>query len=343
MGRLSEVLLGWYDENKRDLPWRNTTDPYLIWLSEIILQQTRIEQGLSYYENFKNTFPSITALANAPEDAVLRLWQGLGYYSRARNLHFTAKHIAFELGGVFPEKYNDIIKLKGIGDYTASAISSFSFKEPQPVLDGNVFRFISRYYNIEDDIALAKSRKVFKEILYQEIDEKQPDIFNQAIMDFGSVQCAVKNPSCGSCPFNATCYAFINKAQEKLPVKIKKLKRRSRYFYYHVITDGTKYLMNKRPNNGIWAGLYEFPLIESDKPNEDFNPEIEWLKLLRTKSVNVFEPKKKHVLSHQDIYAHFFLIRVEKLMDSTVYSLEEIKLLPKHVLIENFLRENVYK
>lgn len=343
MARLSTVLLKWYDLNKRDLPWRSTTNPYLVWLSEIILQQTRIEQGLSYYENFRKAFPTINELASASEDTVLRLWQGLGYYSRARNLHFTAKYIVNELEGVFPSKYDEIIQLKGVGDYTASAIASFSFKEVQPVLDGNVFRFISRYYNIKDDIAASKSREIFKRVLFKEIDVKNPDVFNQAIMDFGSVWCSPKSPKCENCPFNDNCIAFKQGTQDQLPVKLKKIKRRSRYFNYYVITDGENYVLNKRPNSGIWAGLYEFPLLESKGKQEFFDQNNDLLSGLDVINVRNFEPGKKHVLSHQDIFTQFFLITVEELKIKPIYDINQVNTLPKPILIENFLKENVYK
>ena len=341
MTNISGILIEWYNTKKRSLPWRDSKNAYYIWLSEIILQQTRIEQGLSYYEKFVDRFPRIEDLANAEEDEVLRLWQGLGYYSRARNLHHTAKTIVNEYKGVFPNTYDEIVKLKGVGDYTASAISSFAFKEVQPVLDGNVFRFISRMFGLYDDIAQAKSRKVFKKVLFEVIDQKNPDTFNQAIMDFGSIHCSPKSPKCVSCPFQLECYAFTNKAQEELPVKVKKIKRRSRYFSYYVITDGEFYYLKKRPETDIWAGLYEFTMKESS--DSFIEPNKEDLFSLEIESIEAFEPNKKHVLSHQDIYSQFFLVKVKELnQENNKYSLDEVDGLPKPILIENFLREKVY-
>ena len=205
---IGNTLIDWYHRHKRDLPWRNTRDAYKIWLSEIILQQTRVEQGLPYYERFIETFPNISALANAHEDDVLKLWQGLGYYSRARNLHAAAKQVLQEFNGNFPSTFNEIIALKGVGEYTAAAIASFAFDEKHPVLDGNVYRCIARLFGLHDPIDNAKSKKVFYDILWKEIEHANPHLFNQAIMEFGAMQCRPKNPDCGVCPFADQCYAL---------------------------------------------------------------------------------------------------------------------------------------
>ena len=202
MHPISDKLISWYKKNKRDLPWRNTSDPYKIWLSEIILQQTQVVQGLNYYIKFTETFPTVVDLANAPEDKVMRLWQGLGYYSRARNLHKTAQYVASELSGVFPETYIDLLKLKGVGEYTAAAIASFSYNEAVPVVDGNVFRVLSRYFDVETDIAQASAKKEFVALAFEVMPKDNPAIFNQAIMEFGALQCVPKSPDCSICIFN---------------------------------------------------------------------------------------------------------------------------------------------
>lgn len=309
---ISEKLIKWYEANKRDLPWRNTNDPYKIWLSEIILQQTRVEQGLPYYLHFINTYSDVSALAHAPEDQVMRSWQGLGYYSRARNLHFAAKQILNEYNSVFPNTYDEIIKLKGIGEYTAAAIASFAFKEAKPVLDGNVFRFCARYFGLHHPIDDTKSKKIFYEVLNEIIDHQSPDIFNQAIMEFGAMQCKPASPNCTDCIFSNTCYAYIENKVADLPVKIKKLKRRSRYFNYLIIeTQNNLKPIQKRTAKDIWQHLYEFPVIET----EQSIAEPEFLKYSETQNLfskNAVLIEKsaeiKHVLSHQDIFARFWKI-----------------------------------
>jgi len=223
--RFAKTLTSWYLQNKRDLPWRNTENPYFIWLSEIMLQQTRVAQGLPYFLRFVQSFPTVFDLAKADEEKVLKLWQGLGYYSRARNLHKTAQHIAFELDGVFPNNYNDLLKLKGIGEYTAAAIASFSYHEAVPVVDGNVFRVLARYFDIETDIAQASAKKEFSALAYELMPKDSPALFNQAIMEFGALQCVPRNPDCSICPLNSGCLALQKKKVDQLPVKSKKQKR----------------------------------------------------------------------------------------------------------------------
>ena len=228
---ISNTLISWYFSNKRDLPWRNTQDPYFIWLSEIILQQTRVEQGLPYYLHFAEKYPSVKHLAEASEDEIMRSWQGLGYYSRARNLHNAAKQVVNEYNSEFPKNYNELLKLKGVGEYTAAAIASFAYLEVCPVLDGNVFRFLSRYYGVKTPINSNNAKKEFIELAKQIIDPSQPHTFNQAIMEFGALQCKPKSPDCNVCPFQDSCYAFKNNEVAVLPIKEKKLKRSIRYFY----------------------------------------------------------------------------------------------------------------
>ena len=217
-------LIKWYLENKRDLPWRKTTNPYHIWLSEIMLQQTRVAQGMPYFLSFVEAFPTVFDLAKAEEEQVLKLWQGLGYYSRARNLHKTAQYIATELNGVFPDNYKDLLQLKGVGDYTAAAIASFSYNEAVPVVDGNVFRVLSRYFDLDTDIAQAFAKKEFAALAFELMPKDTPATFNQAIMEFGALQCVPKNPDCAVCVFNESCAALQKKKVELLPVKSKKSK-----------------------------------------------------------------------------------------------------------------------
>ena len=269
--KFSKVLIRWYLENKRDLPWRKTDNPYLIWLSEIMLQQTRVAQGTPYFLSFTTNFPTVFDLANANEEQILKLWQGLGYYSRARNLHKTAQFVAKELSGKFPDNYNDLLKLKGVGEYTAAAIASFSFNEVVPVVDGNVFRVLSRYFDVETDIASASAKKEFAALAFELIPKDNPALFNQAIMEFGALQCVPKSPNCSVCIFNSSCAALQKKKVDKLPVKSKKLKVRNRFFNYLVASDENENtIIQKRTAKGIWHNLYEFPLIETEKV-EDFD------------------------------------------------------------------------
>lgn len=244
----STQIIEWYRTNKRDLPWRKTKNPYQIWLSEIILQQTRVEQGLSYYLKFIEKYPSIKDLANAPQDEVLKLWQGLGYYSRARNLHYTSKVITDKYKGEFPATYKEILDLKGIGEYTAAAISSFSFNLPYPVIDGNVYRVLSRVFDIDTPIDSTLGKKEFKELAYELINKNNPSEYNQAIMEFGALYCKPQSPDCENCIFTSTCLAFKTKKINELPVKSKKLKQKNRYFNYLVFIDEDyTYLKKENP------------------------------------------------------------------------------------------------
>jgi A/G-specific adenine glycosylase len=342
MSNFAEIITHWYTVNKRDLPWRKTQNPYKIWLSEIILQQTRIAQGTPYYLKFIENFPTVHHLAQAPIDDVLRLWQGLGYYSRARNLHTTAKIVSENFNGIFPNTFEEIKKLKGIGEYTASAIASFAFEEAVPVLDGNVYRLISRYFGVEDDIAKSSSKKTFMEILRNEIPSKTPSVFNQGIMEFGSMQCTPTNPNCSNCPLVSTCFAFKNNLTDKLPVKSKNIVKKDRYFNYLLLKSGEKIKFLKRNDKDIWQGLYEFVLEES----KDYLSENQWIEKLKGNkilSIKSFEPNKKHLLSHQNIYSRMTLIEIEaphSLAD--FYTLDEIKKLPKPQLIDNFLKQYVF-
>ena len=262
----SKDLISWYSINKRELPWRKTKDPYKIWLSEIILQQTKVTQGLPYYLSFENKYPSVSKLAKASEQEVLKLWEGLGYYSRARNLHKAAKIVMDKFDGIFPSNYKDLIKLPGIGDYTASAISSFSVNEINPVVDGNVYRFLSRYIGIKTPINTNKSLKEFRNIGELLISKKNPSDFNQAIMEFGALVCKPSSPNCGICMYQKNCFAYFNKEISNLPVKNSKKKVRDRFFNFLIIkSDNNQTVVEKRKEKDIWQNLYQFPLIETVK------------------------------------------------------------------------------
>ena len=260
-------LLDWYETNARSLPWRNTKDPYQIWLSEVILQQTRVAQGLPFYQRFVSAFPTVGDLAAASEEAVLKLWQGLGYYSRARNMHATARLIQNECGGVFPNTYAELITLKGIGPYTAAAIASFAFKEVRAVVDGNVYRVLSRLFGISIPINSTEGKKYFQALADTLIDTKAPDSYNQAIMEFGATVCTPKRPNCAQCIFNSRCEANRTSKVATLPVKLNKATITKRYLHYLCIEDAQQNIqLRRRPEGGIWAGLYEFPSIEAYSP-----------------------------------------------------------------------------
>lgn len=299
----SDILIHWYSKYKRELPWRNTTSPYHIWLSEIILQQTRVAQGLDYYNKFIDKYPTIEDLANDTEDNVLKLWQGLGYYSRARNLHATAKVISTELNGTFPVTYDEIIKLKGIGAYTAAAISSFCFGEKRAVVDGNVYRVLSRYFGINTPIDSTIGKKEFQELAQECLSIENPGEYNQAIMEFGALQCS-PNPNCEVCPLREHCIAFGNSIVKSFPVKGKKIKVKDRYFNFIVISDNDSFYIQKRAAKDIWQNLYQFPLNESEK--EVLSPfELKDSILSNAVFFRVSE-QFKHLLSHQRIYAKFW-------------------------------------
>ena len=308
----------WYSNYKRDLPWRNTRDPYFIWLSEIILQQTRIAQGLAYYQKFTEVFPTISHLANATEDQVLKLWQGLGYYSRARNLHFTAKFITQQYYGKFPDKYHKLLLLKGIGEYTAAAIASISFNEEYPTVDGNVFRVLSRFFGISDPIDTPAGKKIFKELATELIKGTDPGMHNQALMEFGALQCTPQKPNCLDCPLNVQCYAFLNNKTGALPVKLKRTKQRDRYFNYFVLLCNDYTWLRKRVGKDIWKNLFEFPSIETSSAISIEGllslPEVSQLIPRPRDQANVEKvgPWKIHLLTHQRINYRFLTIRLQQ-------------------------------
>lgn len=343
----SHQILSWYRANPRDLPWRGTDDPYKIWLSEIILQQTRVAQGLPYYNKFVEAYPTVKDLALSSEEEVLRLWQGLGYYSRARNLHSCAKTIWFEHGGKFPDTYEKLLKLKGVGTYTASAISSFAFGEAQAVVDGNVFRVLARYFGIETDIASPKAKKEFESLANQLIPQNNPGEYNQAIMDFGSRQCVPQNPACGQCPLQTSCFASTQNLVKSLPVKINKVKVKERHFHYYVIKCGEKWVWKKRGPGDIWEGLFDFPQVEKSTAEEISNFSME---SVDPEQMQLLPKNYRHILSHQRLNAIFSEVEIpmanyEKLADwcqkegFLLVEEDQIEYLAKPKLIVNFLTD----
>ena len=338
----STKLINWYTVNKRDLPWRNTNNPYYIWLSEIILQQTQVVQGTPYYHAFISQFPTVYDLANANEEDVLKLWQGLGYYSRARNLHWSAKYIVNELDGVFPDTYKDILKLKGVGDYTASAIASICFNEVTAVVDGNVYRALSRIFGIETPINSTPGQKEFKALAQQLIDKQQPAIFNQAIMEFGARQCKPKNPDCSVCPFKTSCLALKENKIAVLPVKLKKTKVTKKYFNFIVIiSKNEKTILEQRIGSGIWQNLYQFPLIETEKPStyNNIKSKIGNLDVLEDMNFDIHLYNNTdiiHKLSHQHLYTKFWIVSVDESIEKGI-DISNIKDYPVPILIGNFI------
>ena len=350
----TSTLINWYRERHRDLPWRRTRDPYKIWLSEVILQQTRVSQGLPYYNSFCESFPTISDLAKASEQQVLRIWQGLGYYSRARNLHRCAKLVVEKHQGQFPGTYQELIQLPGIGDYTASAIASFAFKQATPVIDGNVFRVLSRLYGIRDDIAAARTRSTFKRLASKLMRGAPPDQFNQAIMEFGALQCTPNQPHCHQCPFAGYCQAQLENIQHLLPVKTKKVSAKKRYFYYYVIKSGGHLLLKKRERKDIWQGLYDFMLVESDSktdPIELLASKMPEQSMLDQMLIGEPSAEYRHKLTHQHINARFLEVETldeaafdcwQQAFDLQAYSMHEVDQLPKPILIDNYLKADIF-
>lgn len=309
---ISSQLLQWYRSNRRDFPWRTTKNPYKIWLSEIILQQTRTSQGLDYYLKFTNTFPKIEHLASAKETRVLKLWQGLGYYSRARNLHATAQYVQDELQGIFPKSYEDLIKLKGIGPYTAAAISSICFKEVKAAVDGNVYRVLSRIFDIDTAINSTEGIKIFQKLADELICKKEPGDYNQALMDLGATTCKPKNPLCDVCPLQSKCLAKKLRIVEQRPVKTKKHKVKNRFLNYYCVEHHAQFYMKKRTENDIWKNLYDFPLSEADCAKEDFN-QVDLKALKKIIGENTFTLEKarryEHKLTHQKLHINVYHLK----------------------------------
>jgi len=324
----SDEIARWYLKNKRLLPWRDTTDAYVIWLSEIILQQTRVEQGMPYFYRFLEKYPDVKSFAAASEDDILRLWQGLGYYSRGRNMLKTARQITEQYDGVFPVKYDKLIKLKGIGEYTAAAISSFAANEAKAVVDGNVFRVLARYFGIDEPINSPKGKKLFQGVADDALNHNHPGLHNQAMMEFGAMLCRPRSPDCKSCPVRQGCFAYNNNKIDELPKKLKTVKVRDRYFNYLLVTDGDKVLMNKRGENDIWANMYDLPLIET---SSYITPE-NVTKLLHTQEMvgDTFKilacyPEKRHLLTHQRIHAQFIHVDMPMIKLEQKYFFIEVK------------------
>ena len=336
-----KIIISWYIANKRLLPWRNTTNPYHIWLSEIILQQTQVKQGLPYYNRFISSFPTVFDLAKASEKDVLKLWQGLGYYSRARHLHQTAQIIAKDYQGEFPSKYEEIIALKGIGDYTASAIASICFNLPTAVVDGNVYRVLSRYFDIDTPINTGKGFKEFKALAQDLIDTEQPATFNQAIMEFGATHCKPKNPLCGTCPFNDSCLALKENSIKFRPIKLKKIKIKTLYFNYIVFITPKKHTIIEQRTQGIWKNMYQFPLIETTALVKDFSikNKIKDMPFLIKANYNIYQHNETpliHKLTHKQLHTLFWIVTLENELPNSI-PFKNIKNYPVPVLIDSFI------
>lgn len=328
---VQKKIISWYLNNKRDLPWRNTENPYFIWLSEIILQQTRVAQGLPYYQKFALKYPTIFDLAQASEEEILRMWQGLGYYSRGRNLHSTAKYISNNLDGVFPKKYKDLLKLKGVGHYTAAAIASFAFRESVPAIDGNVIRVISRLFRITEPVDNVSTLNEIAKISQELINQVKPDLYNQAIMEFGAMLCTPKNPQCAVCPVQDKCLSFPNRDFEQIPFKSKRTKVIDRDIHYIVIENKGQIYMRQRTGTDIWKNMYDFPEFQP----EDLPILTERLQAIKTL---VYEPIT-HLLSHRKLKISF--TRIETTLWNLEYegkwvSLSEIESLPKPKIVADF-------
>lgn len=342
--RVSHILTRWYNYNKRDLPWRDTTSPYIIWISEVILQQTRVDQGYDYFTRFVQRFPTVEALAVADENEVLKLWQGLGYYSRARNLHAAAKMILAQFDGVFPVNYKDVLSLKGVGEYTAAAIVSFAYNQPYAVVDGNVYRVLSRLFAIDMPINSSQGKKIFAELAQALLDEENPGLHNQAVMEFGALQCVPASPDCAVCPASSFCLAYAQNKVAFYPVKEKKQKIRNRYFYYFDIHCGEDMFLHKRTGKDIWQNLYELPLIEKNEElsiaelegQDEFKSLFQDAKNVRFRYIT----RIKHVLSHQIIYASFYIAEVESISLNGLYlriKKKEVDTYPVSRLVHKYL------
>lgn len=349
-------IIQWYHKNKRDLPWRDTQDPYIIWLSEIILQQTRVDQGMPYFYKFVEKFPSVKDFALATEDEILTLWQGLGYYSRARNMHQAAQMVLRDFDGKFPVDYHDLLRLKGIGEYTAAAIASFAGGQPKAVVDGNVFRVLSRYFNVDTPINTGRGKKEFQFLADEVLDSSQPGIFNQAIMEFGALQCKPRNPLCDTCVLRTECLAYAAGTVDQLPIKQKARPARKRYFHYFLVQDTDRILMHKRGEGDIWTNMYQLPLIETFIPaGSDQIPEPSSSVLLKQFEevfgtqvpLTLLEGPVLHLLSHQQIHAYFWAIegasldKVATKQNWNYVNTKDLNTLAKPKLIFSFLERTI--
>jgi len=331
MRQFSDALQFWYASNKRDLPWRHTQEAYLIWLSEVILQQTRVQQGLSYFHKFAQNFPTIQDMAAAKEQEILNLWQGLGYYSRARNMHKAAKFIIDNHKGKFPKSFDELLTLPGVGNYTAAAIASFAFDLPHAVLDGNVFRVLSRYFNFGEYINTLTGQKHFQKLANELLDKKNSATHNQAMMELGAMICTPKNPKCDLCPLMDSCEGKAKNTWSDLPRKKGKIKVRERHLNYFVCLENDRFLLNKRGEKDIWANMYEFPLLEGEQVDTAHLGEIRHIKSIG------------HKLTHQNLKVHFYVLPSEKLKRffplAEWVDLDELKDHPLPRVIERFMEE----
>ena len=336
------LITDWYKRNKRDLPWRKTKDPYLIWLSEIILQQTRVDQGLSYYLKFVEQFPNVESLANADEQDVLTLWQGLGYYSRARNLHYTAQDIVKNHRGIFPTSYDKLIKLKGVGPYTAAAIASFSSNEAKAVVDGNVYRVLSRFFDVDLAIDSSQGQKYFQKLADELLPAEHAGIYNQSIMEFGALHCTPKNPDCANCELADGCLAQHNKTMSIRPVKQGKIKIKRRFFNYLLFLKNNELIVQKRENKDIWQHLFEFPLIElTEEKNDPILVEAQIKADFGLQALKHIE-LRKHVLSHQHLFARVWIMEDFPIVQGNKFQkirLEEIPDFPLPRLLDKFIED----
>lgn len=349
MTSFSNQIILWYEKNRRDLPWRVNREPYYVWLSEIILQQTRVAQGLPYFNSFIDKYRTIQTLANAKEKQVLRMWQGLGYYSRARNLHKTANIVANEYGGVFPDSYSELKKLPGIGAYTASAIASICFGQPVAVVDGNVIRLLSRYHAIETAVDTKEGNVVIRNIADELLDVSMPGLHNEAMMEFGALQCVPQSPDCINCICIDGCSAGRRGNANAFPVKKKRTEVKDRYFHYIVFVfsnmEEKRYGLKLRENGDIWQGLYDFPLILADSWLDTDAVTAEIGKFVSSTASFVITNVSRdylHKLTHQRIHARFFLVALDGKAESNHFSMfsnKEIERLPKPVLVVNYLKD----
>ena len=346
MSEFHKILSNWYKQNKRDLPWRLNKVPYYVWISEIILQQTRVDQGTDYFLRFIERFPTIDSLANSSENEVLKMWQGLGYYSRARNIHFAAQQIMNNFNGKFPVTYPEIRSLKGVGDYTAAAVASISFGLPYAAVDGNVYRVLSRIYGIATPTDSSKGKKEFSELAMQLLDKQNPGSYNEAVMEFGALQCTPRKPDCSVCPFEQQCVAFNRSEITKLPVKTNKIKIRHRFFNYLYLKHEKTIILEQRLENDIWQNLYQLPLIESLKALtlEELIVHEKFHSLFKTESITIESVSNEilHLLSHQKLHVRFIEISLSK----SGINKNWIKIAPELLheypipkLIDNFLME----
>lgn len=348
---ISDTLSAWYLANKRELPWRDISDPYLIWISEIILQQTRVNQGMSYYVRFIERFPTVADLACSEEDEVLKYWQGLGYYSRARNLHKAARQVMTDFGGVFPVEHADVLQLAGIGDYTAAAICSFAYDKPFAVVDGNVYRVLSRLFGLETPIDSGVGKKEFARLAQELISRSHPGVHNQSIMEFGALQCVPVSPDCLRCPLQQNCRAYELNSVDQLPIKSKKTKVSNRFFNYFFIELGEQTYLQKRVGKDVWQNLFEFPLVEAEKlltveelmETDDFRQLFNGI--AEVEVVKISNPMK-HVLSHRVIYAQFVTVKISDenavLSERVKTPISEMDQFAVSRLMELFLEDSVY-